>query len=252
MLYWTNIHDSRPVIERSFLNGSQREILIETDLLRPILLDLDVMEQRLYWAESLRNDYFHIERSFVNGTGRENFYRGLGQIVISLAVRQLHTIFISFHEKTTKFTLMYRFLSKVGDDFVYWSDYNQKKIWSLRKDGSSRSPLSLGTFRNPAWGLVVIRPQPLNCTAVLMSEGLRQTEKSFAEKSEIITLSVGLTVTCLIVMTIVTILIFRIWKSMGSRISTLVYCRKNEDDTFPFHYFDNYNNSYAMSEKVET
>jgi hypothetical protein len=73
MLYWTNILNSRPTIERSFLNGSHREILIETDLLQPILLDLDVMEQMLYWAESLRNGYFHIERSFVNGTGRETF-----------------------------------------------------------------------------------------------------------------------------------------------------------------------------------
>lgn len=89
MLYWTNIYNSRPVVERSFLNGSQRQILIETDLLRPILLALDVMEQRLYWAESLRNGYFHIMRSFVNGSERETIYRGLGQIVISLTVRPL-------------------------------------------------------------------------------------------------------------------------------------------------------------------
>ena len=85
-LYWTNIRNSRPTIERSFLNGSQREILVETDLLLPNSLDLDVVEQRLYWAESLPNGYFHIVRSFVNGTGRQEIYRGMGQFVISLTV----------------------------------------------------------------------------------------------------------------------------------------------------------------------
>lgn len=86
MLYWTNIHETRPTIERSFLNGSRREIVIETDLLFPNSLDLDVLEQKLYWVESLPSGYFHIERSFVNGTNREEIYRGIGQFVISLAV----------------------------------------------------------------------------------------------------------------------------------------------------------------------
>lgn len=86
MLYWTNIHDSRPTIERSFLNGSQREIVVETDLLLPNSLDLDVVEQRLYWAESFSDGYFHIERTYVNGTGRQEIYRGIGQFVVSLAV----------------------------------------------------------------------------------------------------------------------------------------------------------------------
>lgn len=86
MLYWTNIHETRPTIERSFLNGSRREIVIETDLLLPNSLDLDVLEQKLYWVESLPSGYFHIQRSFVNGTNREEIYRGIGQFVISLAV----------------------------------------------------------------------------------------------------------------------------------------------------------------------
>lgn len=134
----------------------------------------------------------------------------------------------------------------MGDDFVYWSDYNHKKIWCLRKDGSSRSPLSLGTFRNPALGLVAIRHQPVNCT-MLSEDG--QAEKSFAEKSEIITIAVCLTGTCLILMGIVAALIFRVWKSMGCQRLAFV-SNKNEDDTFPFHYFDDYSNSYAMVEKA--
>jgi len=128
---------------------------------------------------------------------------------------------------------------------VYWSDYNQKKIWCLRKDGSSRSPLSLGTFRNPPLGLVVIRHQPLNCTMLSMSEGLHQAETFFAEKSEIITVAVCLTGTGLILMGIVAVLIFRMFCKRLTLVSN-----KNEDDTLPFHFFEDYSNSYVMVEKA--
>lgn len=89
ILYWTNIYKSRPTIERSFLNGSHREILIQNDLFVPNALDLDVLEQKLYWADNLREDdyhNFHIERSFVNGSGREKIYGGIGQFIVSLTV----------------------------------------------------------------------------------------------------------------------------------------------------------------------
>ena len=86
MLYWTNIHDSRSTIERSFLNGNHREIIVNSDLLLPNAFDLDVMEQMIYWAEDLRNGYFRIERSYVNGTGRQEFYRAMGNFIVSLTV----------------------------------------------------------------------------------------------------------------------------------------------------------------------
>ena len=78
---------SHPTIERSHLDGSQREILIKADLLLPNALDLDVREQMLYWADNHRNGYFRLERSFVNGTGRQEIYRGIGQFIISLTVQ---------------------------------------------------------------------------------------------------------------------------------------------------------------------
>lgn len=138
-LYWTNRYMSHPTIERSFLNGSHREILIKTDLLLPNALDLDVQEQMLYWADNHRKGYFHIERSFVNGTGRQEMYRGIGQFVVSLTV---------------------------GTDYVYWSDYDHKHIWSLPKDGSSKNPIILRTFRNPVMGVTIFRHQPLDCSVV--------------------------------------------------------------------------------------
>ena len=93
MLYWTNTQNAIPIIERSHLNGSQREIIVHSDLLQLNAFDLDVMEQMIYWAEDLRNGYFLIERSFVNGSGREEFYRGLGHFIASLTVCQCHRFF---------------------------------------------------------------------------------------------------------------------------------------------------------------
>ena len=86
MIYWTSIHDSIPTIERSLLDGSRREIIVHSDLLLPNAFDVDIMEQMIYWAEDLRNGYFLIERSYVNGTGREEFYRGVGHFIASLTV----------------------------------------------------------------------------------------------------------------------------------------------------------------------
>lgn len=152
---------SHPTIERSFLNGSHREILIKTDLLLPNALDLDVQEQMLYWADNHRKGYFHIERSFVNGTGRQEIYRGIGQFVVSLTVckqsvlsLEILCLYCPFYHK------------KVGTDYVYWSDYDHKHIWSLPKDGSSKNPIILRTFRNPVMGVTIFRHQPLDCSVV--------------------------------------------------------------------------------------
>ena len=58
-------------------------------------------------------------------------------------------------------------VAQVGEDFVYWSDYDQKKLWSLPKDGSSESPILLTQYiRSPAMSLVVFRHKPLNCDLV--------------------------------------------------------------------------------------
>jgi hypothetical protein len=64
---------------------------------------------------------------------------------------------------------------KVGDDFVYWSDYSQKKLWYLRKDGTSKRPLSLGMFRDPVLSVVVLRLQPVNCCLVYSLETCQPT-----------------------------------------------------------------------------
>lgn len=55
----------------------------------------------------------------------------------------------------------------MGEDYVYWSDYDHKKLWSLPKDGSSNNPVPLRQYvHSPAMSLVVFRQKPLNCGLV--------------------------------------------------------------------------------------
>jgi hypothetical protein len=73
---------------------------------------------------------------------------------------------------------------KVGDDFVYWSDYSHKKLWFLRKDGSSKRPLSLGTFRDPVMSVVVFRNQPVNCCPVSSPETCQPSQHELVVKNQ--------------------------------------------------------------------
>ena len=72
----------------------------------------------------------------------------------------------------------------MGDDFVYWSDYSHKKLWFLRKDGSSKRPLSLGTFRDPVMSVVVFRNQPVNCCPVSSPETCQPRQHELAVKNQ--------------------------------------------------------------------
>lgn len=91
MLYWTNWNMNRPTIERSHLNGSHREVIVQRDLLMPHGLGLDISQQRIYWANNVRFGSFQIERSFVDGSDRQLVYEGKahegrGQFVYGLTV----------------------------------------------------------------------------------------------------------------------------------------------------------------------
>ncbi|KZS18073.1 Uncharacterized protein APZ42_016050 [Daphnia magna] len=223
MLYWTNVYKSRPTIERSFLNGSKREIIIQTDLFVPNALDLDVLDQRLYWADNLREgDYrtFNIERSFVNGTGRQKIYRGIGQFVVSLTV---------------------------GGDYVYWTDYNLKKLWYVRKDGSSKGSMMLRAYsRNPAMGVVVFRHEPLNCGLLNTPENDLDDMADFQTKKMYI---IFINLICLVIVAMVATLTFRFWKFTGCK-QTLV--SNNSQKLFAFQNFENCTSSITMSERSST
>lgn len=97
MMYWTNWNTERPTIERSHINGSDRQVIIGKDLFMPHGLGLDIAEQRIYWANNMRHGSFQIERSFVDGSERQLVYhgeahRGRGQFIYGLTVSSTDNI----------------------------------------------------------------------------------------------------------------------------------------------------------------
>jgi hypothetical protein len=128
----------------------------------------------------------------------------------------------------------------VGEDYVYWSDYDKKKLWSLPKDGSWKNPVNLRTYRNPAMGVVVFRHQPLNCD-LISSQGVRDDSAS-VQKTELIenlvssTTLLGFTVICFVLMAIMILFIIKFVKSKdckGIRGSS------KSEDTVTFQNFSN-------------
>lgn len=65
-LYWTDWGDN-PKIERSFMDGSSRSSVINTDLGFPNGLALDYTAKQIYWADALKD---RIETSDLHGRNR--------------------------------------------------------------------------------------------------------------------------------------------------------------------------------------
>ena len=49
-------------------------------------LALDIIKQKIYWANNLHFNNYRIERSNFDGTERELVHSGIGQFVFSLVV----------------------------------------------------------------------------------------------------------------------------------------------------------------------
>ena len=66
MMYWTD-WGSNTAIESASMDGNNRAIIHNTELIRPYALTLDYSAQKLYWIDA-RNDV--LESSNVDGTNR--------------------------------------------------------------------------------------------------------------------------------------------------------------------------------------
>lgn len=79
-MYWTDweedeVNDSIGRIERAWMDGSNRQIFVTSNILWPNGLSLDHGTSTMYWCDAY---YDHIEKIFLNGTGRMvSHYRGL-------------------------------------------------------------------------------------------------------------------------------------------------------------------------------
>lgn len=101
-IYWTNSFLPRPTIERAFLNGSNREVIIDTDLKEPSGIAIDYKNNRLYWVDMGEGIHNKIESSRLDGKEREMVYHGIHTKPFGIAV---------------------------GDSSVYWTDITNNAIW---------------------------------------------------------------------------------------------------------------------------
>lgn len=71
-MYWTDweedeVNDSIGRIEKAWMDGSSRRIFVTSNMLWPNGLTLDHSTSTMYWCDAY---YDHIERIYLNGTGR--------------------------------------------------------------------------------------------------------------------------------------------------------------------------------------
>lgn len=71
-MYWTDweedeVNDSIGRIEKAWMDGSHRNIFVTSNMLWPNGLTLDHGSSTMYWCDAY---YDHIERIYLNGTGR--------------------------------------------------------------------------------------------------------------------------------------------------------------------------------------
>lgn len=91
-MYWSDWGQT-PKIEKSFMDGSNRRTIIDSDLIWPNGLAIDFAKKRLYWTDGGKN---RIEHSDLEGRNRvvliangksNNFFRNIqnrSQLIVSL------------------------------------------------------------------------------------------------------------------------------------------------------------------------
>lgn len=99
-MYWTD-WGSSPKIETSYMDGTSRRVLFNTNLGWPNGLTIDKVNSKLYWADAR---FDKIEESDLSGSGR--------RVIIS-------------HSGIHPFGLT------VFDGDLYWTDWTNKSVYSL-------------------------------------------------------------------------------------------------------------------------
>ncbi|CAI6363942.1 unnamed protein product [Macrosiphum euphorbiae] len=106
-LYWTNCNHLNATIERSRLNGSDRQIIVHKNLFQPLGIAVDVERNLIYWSDEHEGLYYSIESSNPDGGSRRTLIHGTHHQPFSIAV---------------------------DDRDIYWSDWINNAVWTMPKD----------------------------------------------------------------------------------------------------------------------
>ncbi|XP_015214111.2 low-density lipoprotein receptor-related protein 1B isoform X2 [Lepisosteus oculatus] len=132
-MYWTDweedeVNDSIGRIEKAWMDGSNRQIFVTSNMLWPNGLTLDYGTNTMYWCDAY---YDHIEKIFLNGTGRMVVYNG----------KELnHPFGISHYQ-----------------NYIFWTDYMNGSVFQLNL--LSGNVTLLRSEKPPLFGLQVYDAQ---------------------------------------------------------------------------------------------
>uniref|UniRef100_A0AAR2L6Z9 EGF-like domain-containing protein n=1 Tax=Pygocentrus nattereri TaxID=42514 RepID=A0AAR2L6Z9_PYGNA len=132
-MYWTDweedeVNDSIGRIEKAWMDGSNRKIFVTSNMLWPNGLTLDHGTNTMYWCDAY---YDHIERIYLNGSGRMVVYNG----------KELNHPFGISHYRNS----------------IFWTEYMNASIFQL--DLLSGEVTLLRSERPPLFGLRVFDAQ---------------------------------------------------------------------------------------------
>lgn len=112
-LYWTNINQDLPTIERASLEDpSDREVLVKEGIRSPLAVIVDSFNDRFYWTDYSRGSSYKVESLSLNGTDKTTLVRGTSK---------------------KPFGLM------VDDDSIYFTDEVDRKIIQINKVTNQRA-----------------------------------------------------------------------------------------------------------------
>lgn len=121
-LYWTNCNLSKPSIERSILDGSNREVIVNTDLFQPQGITVDQGRRRIYWTDVREGLDFRLESAGLNGEDRKLIIRSTHQHPFALAV---------------------------SGNSLFWTDWTNDAVWQLSLDETQdRIPVKIRDFKS--------------------------------------------------------------------------------------------------------
>ncbi|CAH0398861.1 unnamed protein product [Chilo suppressalis] len=121
-IYWTNTNVAKPSIERARFDGSERKIVVNTELFMPVSIAIDQRTKRLYWADDKEGIHYSIESSDLDGKDRKTLLMG------------------TYHQPNAL---------TISKDSVYWVDWGFRSVWKLPKDTPAEAePSELLKFTN--------------------------------------------------------------------------------------------------------
>ncbi|XP_033158640.1 protein cueball [Drosophila mauritiana] len=105
-LYWTNSNVTHPSVERINLDGSNRTVIINSDIDMPRGIVVDQLSDRLFWIDDLKGVFFSVESCKLDGSDRQVVLKDKHHEPLNLAVT---------------------------NDAIYWTDRTTRAVWSHPK-----------------------------------------------------------------------------------------------------------------------